>query len=217
MLTEESLQKQLHKYLSKVKLAMKSKNYWIGMIISFLLFNIQGLTCYAANNQTQVTSRMSEFGKCKANRTQLSIFTKNDFLFEDNNCKNNDDESYIEEYLMNSDLRIHLYKKTDDGFYESPKVKAVSIYRPYNNIKPPILIVLHSQYNCCYPRPTGTLYNVNLFEIKKTNNAINVEEVTSILGKQSWGFEGRDSENNKTTYKFRDIYSIKNWLKNNYK
>ena len=51
MLTEESLQKKLHKYLSKVKLAMKSKNYWIGMIISFLLFNIQGLTCYAANTK----------------------------------------------------------------------------------------------------------------------------------------------------------------------
>lgn len=157
--------------------------------------------------------------QCNVNSVKLNIFTTDDSSFEYYNCKENDD-FYILEYLKNANQNIFIYKKIDDGGYNYPKVEAVSIYKPTDKTKAPIMIVLHGQYDCCYPRPSGTLYTVKLYKIIKEANSMQAIDYTHILGKddygKDYGFEGQDDIGEKVTYQFKDISSIKKWLKSNY-
>ena len=153
--------------------------------------------------------------QCDSNTVKLSIFATNDSSFEYYNCKE-DDDFYILEYLKNANKNIFIYKKLREGGYDYPKVEAVSIYKPSDETKAPIMIVLHGQYNCCYPRPSGTSYEVKLYQIIKEANRIQAVDYTHILGENNYGFDGQNDVREKITYQFKDISSIKKWLKNNY-
>ena len=157
--------------------------------------------------------------QCDVNNVKLSIFTTDDSSFEYYNCKE-DDDFYILEYLKHANQNIFIYKKIDDGGNNYPKVEAVSIYKPTDETKAPIMIVLHGQYSCCYPTPSGTLYTVKLYKIINNDNDIQVIDYTSMLGEddygKDYGFDGQNDVREKITYQFKNISSIKKWLKNNY-
>ena len=48
------------------------------------------------------------------------------------------------------------------------------------------------------------------------HNDIQAIDYTSILGEDDYGFDGQNDVREKVTYQFKDISSIKNWLKKNY-
>lgn len=155
--------------------------------------------------------------QCDVNNVKLSIFTTNDSSFEYYNCKEEDDNDfYILEYLKIANQNIFIYKKIRGGGYDYPKVEAVSIYKPSDETKASIMIVLHGQYSCCYPRPSGTFYEVKLYQIIKNTNSVKVVDHTSILGENYYGFDGQNDVGEKVTYQFKDISSIKKWLESNY-
>ena len=82
--------------------------------------------------QTKSTSRTLEplpepqnqeplVDQCDVNSVELSIFTTDDSSFEYYNCKEEDDNFYILEYLKIAKQNILIYKKADDGGYDYPK------------------------------------------------------------------------------------------------
>ncbi|SPL71877.1 hypothetical protein KPC_3055 [Acinetobacter stercoris] len=79
------------------------------------------------------------------------------------------------------------------------------------------MITLHSQYNCCYPRPEGKNYQVDLYQIQNNKGKLKLKSYTYVLGDYADGFEGQTDVREKSIFKFKDIASIKKWLDKNYK
>ena len=157
---------------------------------------------------------------CKSFSEYVNIKSKDDVAFKYFNCLV-DDKFYILEYLVTDRQQIFL-NRHDNGYgLEFSKIEAYDIYQPDNIEKPPLLIVIHSQSTCCYPRPSGTSYTVNLFQISNYNDLLTVKDYTDFLAngvyENNMGFDGslNDTEE-KSTFKFKDIDSVTNWLDENY-
>ena len=74
---------------------------------------------------------------------------------------------------------------------------------------------MYSETYCCYPQPSGKLYTVDLYEIKKERNHVVLNSITNILGRDNSGLEGVSDDY--MHIKFKDIASIKKWLDKNHK
>lgn len=79
------------------------------------------------------------------------------------------------------------------------------------------MITLHSESICCYPRPEGKSYSIDLYKVIKSNEKIKLTPYTGILGDNKYGFDGRNDVKEKVNFKLKDIASIKKWLDKNYK
>lgn len=154
---------------------------------------------------------------CETHQTPLSVFAKNDMVFQNNDCRDGV-KNYILEYLQRNNDKVFLFKQADDiGYdYDSYHVKAVSIFQPKTKSKPPVLIVLHGMENCCYPHPSGTFYNLKLFQIIDNQGKLQTKDITSILGKNNEGFEGQTDQLEKSHYSLKKISAIKRWLTKHY-
>lgn len=140
----------------------------------------------------------------------LSIFKKNDYKLFNYTCSSEQGET-LKNYMGNSKKKFLVNKYFDFAAKESPKLLAVSIYRPKMK-QIPLLITLHTSYYCCTPQIEGSSYEVNLYQIDKN---MKLTELTSLLGEDSVGFEGQVE--GRVYYRFKDIASIKRWLDKNYK
>lgn len=152
---------------------------------------------------------------CKVDQTyKLSVFGDNDAEFISKNCDLSPDNQYIESFLILKNKKIYINKINGRvGNGGGAELIAVSLYK--KNSKKPVLITLYSETYCCYPQPSGKLYTVDLNEIKRENNSINLKSITDILGDNNSGLEGVSDDY--MHFKFKDISSIKKWLDKNYK
>ncbi|MEQ1107487.1 hypothetical protein [Acinetobacter seifertii] len=154
------------------------------------------------------------FAKDQCNIDQqinLNIFKKNDYKFYNYICESSEG-LYLKGYLGDKDKKIFVDNYSDFAAKESPKLLAVSIYKP-NKRKPPILITINSAYYCCTPQIEGKIYQVKLYQISE-NMILNLKNITNILGSNAEGFEG--IAEGKVYYKYKTISEIKKWLDKNY-
>ncbi|QXB45091.1 hypothetical protein [Acinetobacter seifertii] len=154
------------------------------------------------------------FAKDQCNIDQqinLNIFKKNDYKFYNYICESSEG-LYLKGYLGDKDKKIFVDNYSDFAAKESPKLLAVSIYKP-NKRKPPILITINSAYYCCTPQIEGKIYQVKLYQISE-NKILNLKNITNILGSNAEGFEG--IAEGKVYYKYKTISEIKKWLDKNY-
>ncbi|MFV5368336.1 hypothetical protein VXO74_06395 [Acinetobacter junii] len=173
-------------------------------IVFFLLLTIQ--PTYA-----EITSE----NFCKVDQTyKLSIFSKSDAKFISKNCELSPENQYIESFLIIKNEKNYINKiEGRVGNGGGVELIAVSLYK--KNSKPPVLITLYSETYCCYPQPSGKLYTVDLYEIKKESNHVVLNSITNILGRDNSGLEGVSDDY--MHFKFKDIASIKKWLDRNHK
>lgn len=174
----------------------------------FLVCLIFLSSCHVFANET------SSDAFCESKTTALTIFSKNDFTLNSQLCKNND-RSYNVHYLQNKTQNIFVKKQYEEMGYDAPNLKAVSIFN--KDHLPPLLILLHSERICCYPSPEGETYAIDLYKTIKSKNTIQLQPYTTLLAKNSYGFEGQNNVREKVHFKFKDIASIKKWLEKNYK
>ncbi|MDS7943614.1 hypothetical protein RMA95_06785 [Acinetobacter sp. V110_1] len=154
------------------------------------------------------------FAKDQCNIDQqvnLNIFKKNDYKFYNYICESSEG-LYLKGYLGDKDKKIFVDNYSDFAAKESPRILAVSIYKP-NKRKPPILITINSAYYCCTPQIEGKIYQVKLYQISE-NKILNLKNITNILGSNAEGFEG--IAEGKVYYKYKTISEIKKWLDKNY-
>ncbi|HHP7908734.1 hypothetical protein [Acinetobacter baumannii] len=154
------------------------------------------------------------FAKDQCNIDQqvnLNIFKKNDYKFYNYICEYSEG-LYLKGYLGDKDKKIFVDNYSDFAAKESPRLLAVSIYKP-NKRKPPILITINSAYYCCTPQIEGKIYQVKLYQISE-NKILNLKNITNILGSNAEGFEG--IAEGKVYYKYKTISEIKKWLDKNY-
>lgn len=151
---------------------------------------------------------------CQNKKINLNIFYKDDFSFNSQLCAN-DDRSYIINFLQNNSQSILINKKEEEFGYDYPVLEAVSVFK--KGKLPPLLITLHSEYVCCYPRPEGKSYAIDLYKIIKDGGKFKINSYTSILGENNYGFDGQNDVREKVHFKLKDIASIKKWLDKNYK
>ncbi|QNX87706.1 hypothetical protein [Acinetobacter seifertii] len=150
--------------------------------------------------------------KCSINGiVNLNIFKKNDYKFYNYICESSEG-LYLKGYLGDKDKKIFVDNYSDFAAKESPKLLAVSIYKP-NKRKPPILITINSAYYCCTPQIEGKIYQVKVYQISE-NKILNLKNITNILGSNAEGFEG--IAEGKVYYKYKTISEIKKWLDKNY-
>jgi len=140
----------------------------------------------------------------------LSVFKKNDYKLFNYTCSSEQGET-LKNYIGNSKKQVLVNEYFNFAAKESPKLLAVSVYRPKIK-KILLLITLHTSYYCCTPQIEGSSYEVNLYQIEKN---MKLTELTSLLGDDAEGFEGQVE--GRVNYKFKDIASIKRWLDKNYK
>nr|WP_019458550.1 hypothetical protein [Acinetobacter nosocomialis] len=176
----------------------KIKKYFnvIVFIISFLIYS-QNLF---AKDQCNIDQQVN-----------LNIFKKNDYKFYNYICESSEG-LYLKGYLGDKDKKIFVDNYSDFAAKESPRLLAVSIYKP-NKRKPPILITINSAYYCCTPQIEGKIYQVKLYQISE-NKILNLKNITNILGSNAEGFEG--IAEGKVYYKYKTISEIKKWLDKNY-
>lgn len=151
---------------------------------------------------------------CQSSKVNLDIFSKNDFSLNSQSCMN-DDRSYVVNTLKSNGKEFFVNKKEDEFGYNPPILEAVSIFK--KNDLPPLLITLHSEYVCCYPRPEGKSYYVDLYQVIRSNNKFELKPYTSILGDNHYGFDGKNDIRQKVKFKYKNISLIKKWLDKNYK
>ncbi|MFP0373255.1 hypothetical protein [Acinetobacter nosocomialis] len=168
----------------------------IVFIISFLIYS-QNLF---AKDQCNIDQQIN-----------LNIFKKNDYKFYNYICESSEG-LYLKGYLGDKDKKIFVDNYSDFAAKESPRLLAVSIYKP-NKRKPPILITINSAYYCCTPQIEGKIYQVKLYQISE-NKILNLKNITNILGSNAEGFEG--IAEGKVYYKYKTISEIKKWLDKNY-
>ncbi|WP_249135794.1 hypothetical protein [Acinetobacter nosocomialis] len=168
----------------------------IVFIISFLIYS-QNLF---AKDQCNIDQQVN-----------LNIFKKNDYKFYNYICESSEG-LYLKGYLGDKDKKIFVDNYSDFAAKESPRLLAVSIYKP-NKRKPPILITINSAYYCCTPQIEGKIYQVKLYQISE-NKILNLKNITNILGSNAEGFEG--IAEGKVYYKYKTISEIKKWLDKNY-
>ncbi|MBR7749722.1 hypothetical protein KC093_06010 [Acinetobacter nosocomialis] len=175
---------------------MKKNFNVIVFIISFLIYS-QNLF---AKDQCNIDQQVN-----------LNIFKKNDYKFYNYICESSEG-LYLKGYLGDKDKKIFVDNYSDFAAKESPRLLAVSIYKP-NKRKPPILITINSAYYCCTPQIEGKIYQVKLYQISE-NKILNLKNITNILGSNAEGFEG--IAEGKVYYKYKTISEIKKWLDKNY-
>ncbi|HBM1865734.1 TPA: hypothetical protein OTT47_001726 [Acinetobacter nosocomialis] len=175
---------------------MKKNFNVIVFIISFLIYS-QNLF---AKDQCNIDQQIN-----------LNIFKKNDYKFYNYICESSEG-LYLKGYLGDKDKKIFVDNYSDFAAKESPRLLAVSIYKP-NKRKPPILITINSAYYCCTPQIEGKIYQVKLYQISE-NKILNLKNITNILGSNAEGFEG--IAEGKVYYKYKTISEIKKWLDKNY-
>lgn len=142
----------------------------------------------------------------------LNVFGGNDISFLSKNCMVDVETQYVENFLEHQKEKIFInkvYGMVGNG--SGVGLKAVSIYR---KSKDPILITLYAENYCCYPKPSGTLYTVELHKIIKKDKKIILKSITNILGENSSGLEGVSDDY--LYFKLKNISSIKKWLDKNY-
>ncbi|MEI1681369.1 hypothetical protein V8P49_09100 [Acinetobacter baumannii] len=144
-------------------------------------------------------------------QVNLNIFKKNDYKLYNYICESSEG-LYLKGYLGDKDKKIFVDNYSDFAAKESPKLLAVSIYKP-NKRKPPILITINSAYYCCTPQIEGKIYQVKLYQISE-NKILNLKNITNILGSNAEGFDG--IAEGKVYYKYKTISEIKKWLDKNY-
>nr|WP_146105877.1 hypothetical protein [Acinetobacter nosocomialis] len=175
---------------------MKKNFNVIVFIISFLIYS-QNLF---AKDQCNIDQQIN-----------LNIFKKNDYKFYNYICESSEG-LYLKGYLGDKDKKIFVDNYSDFAAKESPRLLAVSIYKP-NKRKPPILITINSAYYCCTPQIEGKIYQVKLYQVSE-NKILNLKNITNILGSNAEGFEG--IAEGKVYYKYKTISEIKKWLDKNY-
>lgn len=150
--------------------------------------------------------------ECESRTFFLNIFSKKDFLFDSKTCFGED--GYIINFLENKSTRIILNKKFNEFGYDNLILEGVSIYKKEK--RPPLLITLHSEYICCYPKPEGKSYLIDIYQITKRGNGFFVKPFTESLGIERYGFDGKNNVRQRSIFKYKNIASIKRWLDKHY-
>lgn len=173
----------------------------VKIILVFLLCFFSTISFSSTNN------------KCSGyQKYNLSVFSKNDISFLSKNCMIDVETQYVENFFEIQKEKIFINKvfgRVGNG--SGVQLKAVSIYR---KSKDPILITLYAENYCCYPKPSGTLYTIELHKIIKKDEKIILKSITNILGDKSSGLEGVSDDY--LYFKLKNISSIKKWLDKNY-
>lgn len=153
---------------------------------------------------------------CKADQSyNFNVFSKKDLRFTSETCVSDLEEQHVKSYYILKGKK-KLISRVDQGIVDGGqgvKLIAVSLYK--RKVKNPILISIYSEKYCCYPKPTGDFYTVELHEFVKNKNSIELKSITHILGNDSSGLNGVFDDY--LTFKFKDISSVKKWLDKNYK
>lgn len=152
---------------------------------------------------------------CEADQAyNFNVFSKKDVRFTSEVCISDSEEQYVKSYYALKGSK-KLISRVDGGIDGGQGVKliAVSLYK--RKVKNPILISIYSEKYCCYPKPTGDFYTVELHEFVKIKNSIELKSITHILGDDTSGLNGVFDDY--LTFKFKDISSVKKWLDKNYK
>lgn len=153
--------------------------------------------------------------KCKPSQSvSLNIFSKNDYNFKSFSCSA-EQGIFLKNYLVKGNKSIFLNEFAEFAANEEPKVIAVSTYKPKTN-RNPLLISITSAYFCCTPQVEGYSYQVNIYEIKKQDESVILNDIAKkLLNENASGFDGKTDV--KAYYKYKNIASIKKWLDKNYK
>lgn len=173
----------------------------VKIILVFLLFVFSTVSFSSTN------TKCNDYQKYN-----LNVFGENDIIFLSKNCMVNVETQYVENFFEYQKEKIFINKVYGMiGNGSGVGLKAVSIYR---KSKDPILITLYAENYCCYPKPSGTLYTVELHKIIKIDKKIILKSITDILGENSSGLEGVSDDY--LYFKLKNISSIEKWLDKNY-